>query len=261
MSSTLIVKTAYANIYSEPKFSSQLVTQALFFETLKVISSNGDWLEVSQWDGYKGYVHSFYLSDNLISQRNDFVVKDRFLSLYDSPDFSNLIMMAPFGARIPIIFNNDEYYMSESINDKTYFFREEISSSNDDIRSMIIKYSKKLIGSPYLWGGKTPFGYDCSGFVQQVFKSLDISFQRDTSEQIKDNRMSSIDIESVNKGDILFFDMEGNGVDHVGIWYNKNHVIHCGGEVKIQSINDDSHKELREHIIDIKSIGNFLHEQ
>ena len=48
------VKTAYANIYSEPRFNSEMVTQALFFESLKVVSDQDNWLEVSQWDGYKG---------------------------------------------------------------------------------------------------------------------------------------------------------------------------------------------------------------
>ena len=259
MSSKLIVKTAYANIYSEPKFSSQLVTQALFSEVLDIISSDGDWFEVSQWDGYVGYTHRFYLSDNIPSQENRFLVTDRFISLYDSSDFNNLVMLAPFGADIPVI-SNDKYHMSESINNGNYFFMDSTSLLENNDRIKIQKYSKNLIGSPYLWGGKTPFGYDCSGFVQQVFKSINISLQRDTSEQIKDERMNSIDIESVDIGDIIFFNMEGNGVDHVGIWYGKNQVIHCGGEVKIQSIDDDSHQRLRDYILDVKSIGKLLDE-
>ena len=59
MINSQIVKTAYANIYSEPRFNSEMVTQALFFESLKVVSDQDNWLEVSQWDGYKGYVHKF----------------------------------------------------------------------------------------------------------------------------------------------------------------------------------------------------------
>ena len=260
MSSKLIVKTAYANIYSEPKFSSQLITQALLFEILEVVSSNGDWFEVSQWDGYVGYTHRFYLSDNIPNQENNFLVTDRFISIYDSLDFNNIVMLAPFGSNIPIISNEGECYTTQSINDKNYFFMEESSLSENNFRIKIKKYSKNLIGSPYLWGGKTPFGYDCSGFVQQIFKSIDVSLKRDTSEQIKDDRMPSIDIQSADIGDIVFFDIEGNGVDHVGIWYGENQVIHCGGEVKIQSIDDDSHKRLRDYILNIKSIGKLLDE-
>ena len=72
--------------------------------------------------------------------------------------------------------------------------------------------------------------------------------------------MTSVDIESADIGDIIFFDMEGNGVDHVGIWYGEGQVIHCGGEVKIQSVDDDSHKRLRDYIRDVKSIGKLLDE-
>tara|TARA_Y100000741_G_scaffold344737_1_gene309591 strand:- start:102 stop:863 length:762 start_codon:yes stop_codon:yes gene_type:complete len=253
MNSKLTVKTAYANIYSDPQFSSQLVTQALFFETLEVISHHGNWFKVSQWDDYIGYIHKFYLFDDITDKEKKYVIKDRFLFLYDSIDFKNITMVAPFGCEIPAILVDNNYYMIES--DNKYFFKESSSIFKNDKRSEIIECSKKLIGSPYLWGGKTPFGYDCSGFVQQVFKSINISLQRDTSEQIKDKRMDSIDITSVDIGDIIFFDIEGKGVDHIGIWYGENQIIHCGGEVKIQSI-----KELENHIIDIKSIGNLINE-
>ena len=253
MNSKLTVKTAYANIYSNPQFSSQLVTQALFFETLEVISHHGNWFKVSQWDNYIGYIHKFYLFDDIADKEKKYIIKDRFLFLYDSVDFKNIAMVAPFGCEIPAILVDNNYYTIQS--DNKYFFKEGSYIFKNDKRSEIIECSKKLIGSPYLWGGKTPFGYDCSGFVQQVFKSINISLKRDTSEQIKDKRMNSIDIASVNIGDIVFFDMEGNGVDHVGIWYGENQIIHCGGEVKIQSI-----KEFENHIIDIKSIGNLINE-
>ena len=253
MNSKLTVKTAYANIYSDPQFSSQLVTQALFFETLEVISHHGNWFKVSQWDDYIGYIHKFYLFDDIADKEKKYIIKDRFLFLYDSIDFKNITMVAPFGCKIPAILVDNNYYMIES--DNKYFFKESSSIFKNDKRSEIIECSKKLIGSPYLWGGKTPFGYDCSGFVQQVFKSINISLQRDTSEQIKDKRMDSIDIASIDIGDIIFFDIEGKGVDHIGIWYGENQIIHCGGEVKIQSI-----KEFENHIIDIKSIGNLINE-
>ena len=60
----LIVKTAYANVYSEPTFTSQMVSQALFFERVDAISQHDNWYRINQWDGYSGYVHKFYLSDD-----------------------------------------------------------------------------------------------------------------------------------------------------------------------------------------------------
>ena len=82
MINSQIVKTAYANIYSEPYFSSEMVTQALFFESLKVVSDQDNWLEVSQWDGYKGYVHKFYLSADEPNGESELNLTSRYTDLY-----------------------------------------------------------------------------------------------------------------------------------------------------------------------------------
>ena len=140
MSSKLIVKTAYANIYSEPKFSSQLVTQALFFEVLEVISSTGDWFEVSQWDGYTGYTHKFYLSEDTFTEEDSFLVTDRFLSMYDSSDFNNITILVPFGSKVPIISNGSEYCMVQPIDDRNYFFKTEVLLLEKNLRSRILDF-------------------------------------------------------------------------------------------------------------------------
>jgi len=257
----LIVKTAYANIYREPSFSSELVSQALFFEILNVKSLEGDWIEVSQWDGYRGYTHKFYLSDNFSNQEKNYMILDRCISMYDSIDFKNIITVAPFSSQISAtFFGEGDYFVTNPIEGRTFYFKSDIQLSKNNSRSKVLEYSKKLIGSPYLWGGKTPFGYDCSGFVQSVLKAVGIDVKRDTSTQINDSRMHSVDMSSAEAGDLIFFSMEGNEVDHVGIWSGDGSVIHCGGEVKVQSIDDDSHKKLRDSIIAIKSIGELINE-
>ena len=125
-------------------------------------------------------------------------------------------------------------------------------------RDLVADYCGRLIGSPYLWGGKTPLGYDCSGFVQAVYRAIGVNLERDTSKQIKDTRTESISLSDAMPGDLVFFDIDGNGVDHVGIWTGDQSVAHCGGQVEIQSIHDDTHKKLINHIIDIKSMGIHL---
>ena len=116
------------------------------------------------------------------------------------------------------------------------------------------------MGSPYLWGGKTPFGYDCSGFVQSVYSSVELNIKRDTSTQIKESKMTDIDIRDAKKGDLVFFNIDSDGVDHVGIWCGDDSVIHCGGELKIQSIYDDSHINLSNHILKVRSLTGMLNE-
>jgi len=257
MSGAQMVKTAYANIYREPHFSSEMVTQALFFETLEVQSEHDNWLKISQWDGYEGYVHKFYLCNVDGNGEDTTILTDRLTPIYTAPDSIYVSMLVPFGSRVSHSQHNDDW-LHLKLDALDHYFKAPVAISAPIDRDTVIDRCNQLLGSPYLWGGKTPLGYDCSGFVQEVFKSININLKRDTSQQIEDNRFPSIDRSAAKKGDIIFFDFDKRGVDHVGIWYGDDQVIHCRGCVKIESIYDDSHKKLDNYIVEIKSMENHL---
>ena len=261
MINRLVVKTAYANIYSEPSFTSQMVTQALFFEELTVTSEHDNWYKINQWDGYSGYVHKFYLSENYdLDSPHHVFISDRFELLYSSTDFNESPSVAiPFGSKLPIK-NTGDTLQTTDIDGKRYYLKSATTNNLEDKREQIICNSKKLLGSPYLWGGKTPFGYDCSGFVQSVYSSVELNIKRDTSTQIEESKMADIDIVDAKKGDLVFFNIDSDSVDHVGIWCGNDSVIHCGGELKIQSIYDDSHTKLSSHILKVRSLSGMLDE-
>ena len=147
-----------------------------------------------------------------------------------------------------------------NIDSKEYYIKEFADNRDLSKRQKVLHYCRMLMGSPYLWGGKTPFGYDCSGLIQSIYKMVEINFSRDTSDQIQDSRFTSISVNDAQPGDIVFFDFDNNGVDHVGIWYGDDMVVHCSGQVKVQSIHDNSSKKLLDYIIDIKSLGDLLDE-
>ena len=259
MSNTLIVKTAYANIYSEPSFGSQMVTQALFFEELEIKSEHNNWYKINQWDGYTGYIHKFYLSNTYnLDDLEQVFISDRFKSLYSSLDFNEEpSIIIPFGAII-LAKEHKGALRTTSIDGNSYYLKPSIVNNIKDVREQIIHNSKKLLGSPYLWGGKTPFGYDCSGFVQSIYNSVGFKIRRDTSEQINESKMMDIDFKNIDKGDLIFFSIEGEGVDHVGIWCGEDSIIHCGGELKLQSIYDDSSLKLSDYILKVRSLSGML---
>jgi peptidoglycan endopeptidase LytE len=89
---------------------------------------------------------------------------------------------------------------------------------------MIIDEAKKYIGVPYLWGGTTPSGFDCSGYVQYVYAKVGISIPRTTSTQF--SGMKSISTPA--PGDLVFYNTSGSGVSHVGIYLGNNQFIHAG---------------------------------
>jgi cell wall-associated NlpC family hydrolase len=93
-------------------------------------------------------------------------------------------------------------------------------------RQAIITEAKKYIGTPYLWGGSTPAGFDCSGFAQYVYAKVGLSIPRTTATQWAG--MTSIS--SPNIGDLVFFNTSGTGVSHVGIYLGNNQMIHSGSK-------------------------------
>ena len=102
-------------------------------------------------------------------------------------------------------------------------------------RETIIELAISLLGVPYLWGGKSSFGYDCSGFVQMVLKTLGIDIERDTRKQIRRKKLERIRLDDSKPGDLLFFE-ENQSINHVAFIIGEGKIIHCSGQVKIESI-------------------------
>ena len=92
------------------------------------------------------------------------------------------------------------------------------------------------LNSPYLWGGRSPFGIDCSGFTQMVFKLNGIKLPRDAYEQAEIGKTLNF-IEETQKGDLAFFDNEEGKIIHTGIIIDKNKIIHSSGKVRIDNLD------------------------
>ena len=117
-----------------------------------------------------------------------------------------------------------------------------------------------LLGVPYLWGGTSSFGYDCSGFVQAVLKVIGLSIKRDTSQQINHEGLEEVGMLDGKPGDLMFFS-ENENINHVAFLIGEGKIIHCSGQVKIESIKD-YHKEFNRKLYQydkrIMSISNII---
>ena len=120
----------------------------------------------------------------------------------------------------------------------------------------LVEFSQRYLGIPYFWGGKTPKGLDCSGFVQLVFKLFGMPLRRDAWMQHEDARPAGKDPMRARPAELLFFAESGERITHVAIAMGEGLFIHARGMVRINSLNE-SHdyfdESLKQSFVDVKS--------
>ena len=123
----------------------------------------------------------------------------------------------------------------------------------------MIKTAFSYLNAPYLWGGKTPFGIDCSGFSQMVYKLNGIQLKRDASQQAKQGATLSF-IEESEPGDLAFFDNKEGAITHVGILLQDHRIIHAHGKVRIDLIDQTGiyNKEIQNHSHKLRMIKKII---
>jgi cell wall-associated NlpC family hydrolase len=118
-----------------------------------------------------------------------------------------------------------------------YHINGEIRKSNQPFqKNDLIETALKYLGSPYLWGGRSPFGIDCSGLSQMVYKINGIQIPRDANKQAEIGETIDFINEAI-EGDLVFFDNEEGNIIHVGIYLGKSKIIHASGKVRIDTID------------------------
>ena len=204
--------------------------------------------------------------------KNFCIVKTNIANLYKKPSFtSELVTQAILKERLIILEKSGNWYKIEQW-DKYQSWIHEFYIDSLDSKSNIswtelpirkktvddlITFAKSFIGTPYLWGGKSSHGFDCSGFVQTVFKMCGINMPRDASQQILRKNLFEIDFKNINIGDLLFFKEQKN-INHVAIYIGNNQIIHSSGSVKIEKL--DVNKQLYEKLFKTMSIESLFNE-
>lgn len=223
----------------EPEERSEMVTQLLFGDTFQIIEKEGSWLHIrNDYDGYEGWVSRSTVA--LLDEKT-------YLALQNAPKAIvtsyNAIVTAEqqvpqhivMGSVLP---NYDERTQTFSVGKQTFHLEGEAVFSSKIEQEKMVNYAKKFLKTPYLWGGKSPYGIDCSGFTQQVAKISGIKILRDASQQVKQGKEVGF-LSEVLPGDLAFFDNEEGRIIHVGILRGDGRIIHASGEVRIDSIDQE----------------------
>ena len=243
-----IVMIAIAPMRAEPDQRSEQVTQARLGEIVEFIEEEDGWLKVKlETDGYVGYISPGMVvgfeREDIENWRSSekFIFGERFAEILDAPFKSaNLIRTAHMGVKLPLISRKGSWVELKLPDSKTgWTHGRQFQMQEAGSRVGIVETAQLFLGAPYLWGGRSTAGFDCSGFVQTVFELNDIDMPRDTGQQIKLGKEIGKDYTKAQKGDLLFFSNSKGRVNHIGIYLGEGRFIHSSGMVKVNGLNSD----------------------
>ncbi|WP_299229284.1 C40 family peptidase [uncultured Psychroserpens sp.] len=211
----------------EPSDTSELVSQVLYGEVFKILEQRKSWSKIRlAYDNYEGWVdNKQYIEISEVDYKS--FIKEEHLLSYDLVEFirdeNQQLLTISFGSSLNGLDLLKHKYDGHTISGKQE-------------KTNLIKTAYTYLNAPYLWGGKTPFGIDCSGFTQMVYKLNGYDLLRDASQQATQGIPLSF-IEESEPGDLAFFDNSEGRIVHVGIILENNYIIHAHGKVRIDRLD------------------------
>ena len=226
-------------VRTDPSETSEMCTQLLFGEHYSIIDENKKWCKIKlALDGYEGWIDQkivYEISEKIFRQlalQPQTVTTNPFNIVQPENGYSNFLIVA--GSTLPFYKASNNTF---KIGAESYTVQgDKIVSVKKNIRNVLIENALKYFNSPYLWGGRSPFGVDCSGFSQILYKMAGIQIPRDANQQAAIGENITF-VEEALPGDLAFFDNDEGKIIHVGVIWEKNKIIHSSGKVRIDNID------------------------
>ena len=216
---------------------SEMVTQLLFGEYFEVLEISKNWLRIrSGIDSYEGWID--VKQCQLISKETYQSLKKQTPSYV--ADIMGVIADETEDISFPITIGSMLHFTQGKeivIENKKYSYQGNVMAPDGKVtRSKLVEDAFTFLNSPYLWGGRTPMGIDCSGFTQMVYRLNGVNLKRDASQQVEQGAPLSFP-EEAQAGDLAFFDNEEGNITHVGIVLEKGQIIHASGKVHVDKFD------------------------
>ncbi len=255
-----VVTNAVENMHSRSTSSSDVVSQALLGDNVRILkkernADGEDWIQVETPDTYKGWVASSALrflkpgDKAYASSGKIFVVTGLLANTYREPNVTKHkpVKVAPISSVLEVVGERDERWLEVNLPCNTRVW---IQRGDGEVREApmvwerrsvedMVALSKRFLGLPYFWGGTSPLGLDCSGFVQLVYKMGGIPILRDADIQMEKSGLLPVAAGEETAGDLVFF---GKTIGHVGMMINAeefiNATVHEKPVVQISRLKD-----------------------
>ncbi len=228
-------QVSIAPVRAMPSDKSEMVSQLLFGETIEVMERKDNWVHiVCAWDGYMGWIDGKQLKRITPSEYDAYTDEQTLnLSLVEGLMAADHFIPLTLGAVLPRYDG-----LRCQLGDQSFQFSGQVVTPKKAplTTDWLVKVARRYLHAPYLWGGRSPFGIDCSGLTQMVYKLAGIRLLRDASQQVTQGRTIDF-LEQCESGDLAFFDTGKGQIGHVGIILPDCHVIHASGKVRIDKLD------------------------
>jgi len=237
-----ITHLSQISMREEPAHQAQLVSQLLFGDAYQIEEFVGDWLKIKTLDcEYEGFIEKKLwneMHEEDAAEYHSFkkyIVTDYLIFIKEFE--TNVTFPVFMGSAFPypqdnmLILGNAIFVVE--LPDARVFPKHPALS---EPQSALLQFASGYLRAPYLWGGRTPMGLDCSALVQLAFKSVNILLPRDASQQISYGTQVDFATEW-QVGDVAFFDNEEGKITHTGILCGKDKILHASGFVRIDMLD------------------------
>lgn len=209
----------FVNMKESSLSGSRVVSQALFGESIRVIEARGEWSLIETPDAYRGWVLGECFVESELYP--DIQTSRLFAHVYGKPDveFGPLFTLA-YGSPLKVIDEVDARWLKVLLpkGGEAFIQKGDVEEEAFDLFAL----SQKFLGIPYTWGGRSSFGFDCSGFVQMLYTKMGVSLPRDAKDQI----LCGEKVGAPCPGDLIFWGKSEAQIQHVGMFLKGDEFIH-----------------------------------
>jgi gamma-D-glutamyl-L-lysine dipeptidyl-peptidase len=253
-----VVVVPVANMYSKPSDKSDVVSQAIYGSNVTLLVARGEWSRIQTADHYNGWVPSRHI--RIILTGNGYAtngptvqVASLFANVYSDPDITRHkpVITVPYETKLEVATSQKAnavpegwvYIKLPGLTNAWIQVGDVISDPKPLSIPESIELAKRFIGIPYLWGGTSSFGFDCSGFTQMLMRARGMNMPRDADKQAAWSGVIAVERKDLQPGDLLFFGSARNQITHTGMYIGDGQFIHDTTNdhpvVKISKLDDE----------------------